>query len=379
MTKEQFINAMGDIDDKFIKKIHCSCEEQCEFDPNDDKPQIMRPASVHSSIWKFAVSAAAVVVLAAGVFAVLKLNGTPSVDPGGVITDSGSDISEPESESSVSSAESSVPDSSLSENEPESSVDEYNYKMEHRYDNIVKGRYVYGETEIPDVHYESANEEGCVTHIIWSDEWQYTGLESMVFETHTFGEYTYRLVGRYVRTDKEYYAGRIFGDFEVEVEKDSVREYILGFNNDLSSGDGGALYQPENLIFSDKIGCYLDFYDMEYPVITLRYYLDENNPNRNVTRIVDFAVLKDGEWLYGFVGHCDPGCGVYLGSSQGDGKQPNIVNTEACRCRAALFSADKFIMEDKKTLIDEEANIRYTFNFADELPFELYTAEKISD
>lgn len=281
--------------------------------------------------------------------------------------------------SDTDSTDSAVSDNSQSVNEPEASSNDDDYRMEHMYDKVVKGRYVYGETEIPDVHYEKANEEGCVTHLIWSDEWQYAGLETMVFETHTFGEYTLRLVGHYVRTDKEFHDGRIFGDFEVEVEKDGVRESILGFNIDLSSGNWGAQYQPEQLIFPDKIGDYIDFYDMEHPVIALRYYLDENNPKRNVTRIVDFAVLKDDEWLYGFCGHCGSGCGVYFGSDRVDDKQLNIVNTEACRCRAALFSADKFKMQDKRTLIDEEADIGFTFNFADELPFELYTAEKISE
>lgn len=46
-------------------------------------------------------------------------------------------------------------------------------------------------------------------------------------------------------------------------------------------------------------------------------------------------------------------------------------------CRVGIFSSDEFSIADGKTLIDEEAGIRYTFDFSDPLPFELYTAEKM--
>lgn len=373
MTKEQFINAMGDIDDKFIKKIHCSCEEQCEFDPNDDKPQIMRPTGGNSNTWKFAVSAAAVViVLAAGVFAVLKLNGTPSVDPGGVITDSGSDISEPESESSVSSAESSVPDSSLSENEPESSVDEYNYKMEHRYDNIVKGRYVYGETEIPDVHHESADTAGCVTHSPHGDNWEYAGLESVEFESHTVGKYTIRLVGNYVRTDKEHFPDRIFADsLIVEVEKNGVKLEKDGYYTHPFYALGSQFY-PEYTILTDKIGEYLDLYDLEYPVIAMRYYYNYNT-KWDADKWIDFGVITDEECLTGFSGECEPWCGYTIDI---DHKKFSTDEKRAV-CRGAIFEADEFKVVDKNTLLDEKASITYNFKFSDLPQDVLYTAEMV--
>ncbi len=43
----------------------------------------------------------------------------------------------------------------------------------------------------------------------------------------------------------------------------------------------------------------------------------------------------------------------------------------------SIFAADEFKVIDGKTLVDEEAGIRYTFNFSDPPQEYQYTTEKI--
>lgn len=281
-----------------------------------------------------------------------------------------------ESVSNIFSGENSQGGNSADSSSPDH---DYDYVMEHRFDNVIKMRGVYGETEIPDIHYENANSEGSVTHSPYGDEWQYYGLESMVFETHTFGEYMVKLVGYNVRTDKENFPDRIFGGFAVEVEKNGVTISKGGISNEITSG-AGAMFFPEELIFLDKIGNYLDVYDLEYPVIAMRYYFGDH-PARLVHKAVDFCVLKDDECLCGFAGVCEPGCGIAFDKSPAELEAINIVNSEPANCMAALFEADEFKVVDEKTLIDEKAGITYTFDFTEHPvthlpPFELYTAKK---
>lgn len=257
---------------------------------------------------------------------------------------------------------------------------DYDYVTEHRFDKVIKTRGVYGETEIPDIHYENADSEGCVTHSPFGDEWQYIGLESMEFETHTFGDYTIRLVGHNVRTDKDFFPDRIFGSLELEVEKDGEVISTGGYSLDITGG-AGAQYYPEQLLFPDKIGSYLDIYGLEYPVVAMNYYFGDN-PERLVHKCVEFGVLSNGEFLQGFVGVCEPGCGVaYDFENCTSPETINAVNKEFSNCRAALFEAEKFKVADERTLVDEEADIAYKFDFTISqetgmLPFELYTAEK---
>lgn len=245
---------------------------------------------------------------------------------------------------------------------------------------VEKSHGIYDETEIPDIHCENIDEEGCAVPI---DGYVPVGLENMEFETHTFGEYVIKLVGYNVRTDKGNFPDRIFANLSVEVEKNGIKAAAFGYNRDITSGSAGAQYQPEQLIIPDKIGNYIDIYDIEYPVIAMRYYCTDN-PKRKVMRAVDFAVLKDGEWLSGFTGFCEPGCGIDFDFENYDNfKAINVVNTEPTRCRAALFEADEFKVVNEKTLFDETAGITYTFDFTEHpvlhsLPFELYTAEKTS-
>ncbi len=140
-------------------------------------------------------------------------------------------------------------------------------------------------------------------------------------------------------------------------------------------------FHSEEVIIPDKIGSYLDIYDLEYPVIAMRYYFGDN-PERHVNKFVDFIVLKDEECLDGFVGFCEPGCGVAYDFENADGRETiNVVNSGFTRCKGALFDADEFKAVDEKTLVDEVAGITYMFDFTEDRvthypPFELYTAEK---
>lgn len=79
MTKEQFLSAMGDIDDKFLKETARTSDEIFEWDPDHEKPQILRPERRPIYPWRRALfTAAAVCILASGIFGVSKLHGIQS-------------------------------------------------------------------------------------------------------------------------------------------------------------------------------------------------------------------------------------------------------------------------------------------------------------
>lgn len=278
----------------------------------------------------------------------------------------------------------SSPDTSFlgntgSKSEPDNSFEDIN-PYERKYPFIDK-RGVYGETEIPDFHIDKSTSEGCEQLGVY---WVPMGLESMEFESLTYGGYTIKLVGKNVRTDEENFPGKIFmGSCFVEIEKDGGELFITGVPDDVT-GYAGAQYQPGCLLYADKIGSYLDIHDMELPVLAMRYYFGDS-PERLVHKAVDFAFLKDGEWHNGFTGKFEPGCGVYWDWKQFDkeiiGEKINVPNEHFTVCVAALFEADKFKLVDKNTLLDEEAGITYTFDFelktrVDRLGYCLYTAEK---
>lgn len=282
--------------------------------------------------------------------------------------------------STETSSNDSSPDTSFLGNTQSESVSDnsssdfdYDYYMEHRYDNVIKTRGIYGETEIPDIHYENTYPNGSTAHSPFGDSWEYIGLESMVFESHIFGDYTIKLVGKYVRTDKEYFPGRIFADsLCIEVEKNGVKLSKDGFYTHPVL-DLGPQFCPEITILTDKIGSYLDFYDLEYPVISMRYYYNNDSIwESGLDRSVDFAIIKDGKCLSGFGAVCEPGCGRHFDTDV----EKFTVNKGFTTCKTTVFEADKFKVIDKNTLFDEKAGITYTFKFTDPQQFDLYTAEK---
>lgn len=242
-----------------------------------------------------------------------------------------------------------------------------------------KIRYIYGETAIPDIPCENAHSEGKLMLVPESADSakQQQCLDSMVFETHTFGDITVNLVGDSVRIDETGFPGSIYTqNLRVEVEKNGVMIEEDGRYNDTIIYV--SQFASEYRLFADKIGDYLDVYSLDYPVIAMKYYFDDA-PERTVTTSVEFAVIQDNELCYGFVGVFEEGLGVRL-NPDGDGAKPGTMlavnSTDKSVCRVGVFSSDEFTVVDGKTLVDEEAGIRYTFDFSDPLPFELYTVER---
>lgn len=243
-----------------------------------------------------------------------------------------------------------------------------------------KVRYIYGEKEIPDIPCGDGGFEG-KAELVWEGEDSVKlqqSLDSMVFENHIFGDYTVRLVGDKVRTDEANFPGSIYTqNLRVEVEKNGVMvEEDGGYNDTVTYV---TQFFMEYRLFADKIGDYLDMYDLDCPVIAMKYYYDDD-PERTVMTAVEFAVIQDNEFYSGFVGVFEEGLGVML-NPDGDGTKPGTMLTlnsaDNGVCRMGIFSSDEFAVADGKTLIDEEAGIRYTFDFSNPLPFELYTGEKI--
>ncbi len=246
--------------------------------------------------------------------------------------------------------------------------------------------YVYGETEIPDIPSTLGSEEGFTDEHLDENMDFSKCLDSMVFETHTLGEYKISLVGDSVRTDKENFPGSIYAEnLRVEVEKNGVK---LGKSDEYHPA--GAYYCDsftyvaqfvQFRLFADKIGTYIDMYELEQPVIAMRYYYDDN-PARLVTKAVEFVSLQNDEIGDGYVGVSEKGTGVAYNSDPDDTVPWNytalIPNDEdGTYCRLSLFEAEEFKITDPNTLVDEEAGIKYTFDFCDPPKMELYTAEKI--
>lgn len=227
-----------------------------------------------------------------------------------------------------------------------------------------KDRAVYGETEIPDIS---------------SGETDLQPLESMVFEVYKFGDYSISLIGEDVKTNKNLCPGEIImSALRIEVEKDGVALGDAGYIDEFS---WGAQY-PVLTLFEDKLGSYISLYDMEVPVIAMKYYFPESAPT-DVEKAMMFATIQNGAVDNGFVGSaCDP-IGVGLTSKVVDGKQIYLTSgsenksDETNRYRAFIFGSEEFEVVDGQTLVDKDAGIRYKFDLSDPTLFERYTAEKI--
>lgn len=236
---------------------------------------------------------------------------------------------------------------------------------------------IYGETEIPDIPCGRIDFEGKASTIEDYDVLEQC-LNSMVFETHTFGDYTVRLVGDSVRTDKVNFPNSIYTQsLRVEVEKNG--ENIHGSGNYSAIVMYVSQFQTEFRLLTDKIGGYLTLYELEEPVIAMRYFFDDN-PERTVTKTVDFVTIQNNNLCNGFVGVCAKDTGVII-NPELDVNNPNTIlvlnQEEGRKCGVSIFAADEFKVIDGKTLVDEKAGIKYTFNFSDLPQQELYTTEKI--
>lgn len=230
----------------------------------------------------------------------------------------------------------------------------------------------YGEVEIPDFHCDRVDQEGSVRPFNRVP----IGLESMVFETRTFGDYTIKLVGENVRTDKEnfpdtIYARRLY--IEIENEKTPMSDNSRKIHYDQTIL-GQAQFTPEYRLFSSRIGSYLDIYDLEYPVIAMRYYMDDTPEyiDSAITKTVKFAmILPDKNDAVGLTGDIETGLGVVFNPDMTTDMTEIVTNHEdihASENRApasVLFKSDKLKAVDTKTLVDEAAGIRYVFDFTD--------------
>lgn len=288
---------------------------------------------------------------------------------------SGDPLDQPISQTdSTGSSDSSVgSDSKDSSGDPESSgSSEGADKSSDPGDSENKTRSVYGEAEIPDLPDISEGEEGRAN--TWEGHPEPDPekvkqfdrcLESMVFETHTLGDYTVSLVADKVRTDSVKFPGYIFvqnpraeikknGEHIGDLYHDGWMNYVAQFGTELR-------------LHADKIGSYVDLYDLEVPVVALRYWFDDD-PRRLVTKCVTFAPVT--EPYNGSMGSVENGIGVQMG---GD----NVEFEVPYKCLApsdgtaqtgywAIFESDEFKVVDKNTLLDEEAGTEFTFDFRED-------------
>lgn len=102
MTKEQFLSAVNDIDDKFIKEI---ADDPPKVDLTDERPQMIYLKRERIPFWNIA-AAALVCVIAAGIFAAVKLS-APIRTTDSTVNSSGAEsdpvsISDPENSGKIS-------------------------------------------------------------------------------------------------------------------------------------------------------------------------------------------------------------------------------------------------------------------------------------
>lgn len=109
-------------------------------------------------------------------------------------------------------------------------------------------------------------------------------------------------------------------------------------------------------VYTNRIGTYLDLYELEKPVIAMRYYMDE--PDLAVTE----AVIIDDVTYFNFNTMAQAQTGVTMPYDESQ-TQNNVVNPEDNWIGWwSLCSQDKFTVEDNHTLVDGELGIKYVFD-----------------
>ncbi len=275
----------------------------------------------------------------------------------------------------VENSQNSAPESVSAVNDTASSAEEKEPEVPKENNTPVKTANapvpVYGETAIPEFSGSSFCEDGRLTLMAYHDE-DYIDkcLDKMVFETHVVGDYTVRLTGETVRENPDF-PDRIFvREPRVEVEKNGVKlEHGAGFGSYVIAVN----QLNEYVLYKDKIGSYVDMYELDAPVIAVHYFYAEPT---DIKSTVNFVPLYNGEVWDGSVGVCEAGTGLNMNEDT-SARIPVMVNKEQSKCRVALCSGGKFTVIDGKTLVDETAGIKYTFDFQDEPQFEFFTAEKL--
>lgn len=257
-------------------------------------------------------------------------------------------------------------------------------------------RAVYGQTEIPDIPCESEEPDGRANPA--DAKAIFAGcLDSMEFERHTVGDYTVKLVGDTVRTDKANFPNNIYvrdlravlekNGTELESHGDYGEEFLLMSASYLeefllmgTSYSEDNTYCKEYTLFADKLGSYLDIYELEKPVIAMRYFFGDT-AGKNITRTVKFAVIQDDGVDSDFSGKFARGTGVWTQWGV-DGDQLTrlfLTSNDGNTARAGVFAADEFEIADSRTLIDNEAKLKYVFDFGYDPHGKdrcLYTTEK---
>lgn len=223
-------------------------------------------------------------------------------------------------------------------------------------DAFEEGRFVYGEKEIPDMIYPEYDElDG--RYIAPMAHRINRGLESMVFETHTYGDYTIRLVGYDVRTDKEHFPGAIYLlGLSVEIEKDGKLVTDKYDHNAGYATPYNSLSAPETIIYEDQIGSYLDIYDLKYPTIAMRY-CGRDSLEEPFRKTVQFCWIEDNELVCDFIGDDDNNANTIALNMGYGGLEFSSAGY------FAIYSADEFKVENENTLVDETAGIKYIFDF----------------
>ncbi len=280
------------------------------------------------------------------------------------------DSSVADTSSSVASDSSSS--SSESENSTEStSSDESSFKSETTSEAPTEVvRVQYKDAEIPDIHLENCDSEGRVSfrdHNARVDG----AVDGIIFETHTMGDYTITLIGDGVRTDTANFPDKIFvNNLYAEVTKNSV---II---------DGGILgcydiafvatdVKPEDFLLKDKIGSYIDGYELERSVIATRYFYPDDG--RVIENSINFYEIYNDTLSGDYINKYAPGTGI-TGEESGN----LMPNTEdGYSCRYGTFTAEEFTIIDNKTLEDTAAGVRYNFNFTDPPEAMLYSTTLI--
>lgn len=228
-------------------------------------------------------------------------------------------------------------------------------------------RAVYGQTEIPDIPCGDPDYDGKASSMNDRNELD-QGLDSMVFETHTIGDYTINLVGKRVRTDEAHFPDNIYvGSLGVEVERDG--KVIGGGSSYWDILLYGAQFETEYILRKSKIGNYVDVYDMDDILIAMRYFFDDD-PRRTVRETVSFVTIHNGEVCSQLLGTGDKGTVADYAENVDcyykDTWRLLSYKDEEWGGMAFLTAADELKQVGDNTLIDEVAGLKYTFDFSDE-------------
>ncbi len=197
---------------------------------------------------------------------------------------------------------------------------------------------------------------------------------NMLIETQTVGDYTLKLIGKDVYSyesdrDECFYAQEL----EVQVEKNGKTLETEERYNRYQHGLIGPTAPLEHFrIYKDRIGTYLDLYELEKPVIAMRYYMD--SPDLLVKEAVSFGIIIDDVSYFCFNTLAQAQTCVTSPYESITFQQPNIPNTEHRWIGWwSLCSQDKFTVEDNHTLVDNELGIKYVFDM--KTPLELKSPE----